>query len=79
MRDEVKTRLKTAGEVYNQAPIELRDAILEAADDGETSTEIAKAINFAYSPDYVRKLIRQHRDPRPGGRRPRPRTDHGKA
>jgi hypothetical protein len=73
VRDEVRTQLKEAAEVCREAPSTLLAAILKAADDGDTSTDIAKAINFYYSPDYVRKLIRQHRGARKGGRRPRPR------
>lgn len=69
------TQLKEAAEAFKKAPVDLRDAILKAADDGDTSVEIAQAIGFVYSPDYVRKLIRQYRGKRQGGRRPRKRTN----
>lgn len=75
MSPVIKARLRDAAEVCRRARSELLAAILEAADNGETSVEIARAIDFFYSPDYVCKLIRQHRGKRKGGRRPRPRTD----
>lgn len=68
----MKTRLREAAEAYNEAPAKLRDAILEAADKGSTDAEIAVAIDLTYSPDYIGKLIRQHRGPRKRGRRPAP-------
>lgn len=71
----MKTRLHKAAASYKAAPVELRDAILEAADDGATDAEIAVEIGLTYSPDYVGKLIRRHRGPRKRGRRPSPRDD----
>lgn len=71
----MKTRLHKAAATYNAAPVELRDAILEAADGGATDAEIAVEIGLTYSPDYVGKLIRRHRGPRKRGRRPGSRDD----
>ncbi|TYK45203.1 hypothetical protein [Actinomadura decatromicini] len=70
MEERVKTRLREAAVAYKAAPIELRDAILEAADDGATDAEIAVEIDLTYSPDYVGRLIRKYRGPRKRGRRP---------
>lgn len=66
----MKTRLREAAAAYNAAPVELRDAILEAADTGATDAEIAVEIGLTYSPDYIGRLIRKHRGPRKRGRRP---------
>lgn len=61
--------LAEAATAYNEAPKRLRDAILKAAQGGETATEIAKAIGFTYSQDYVAKIVREALGPRPRGRR----------
>lgn len=71
----MKTRLRKAASAYKAAPVELRDAILDAADQGATDAQIAMEIGLTYSPDYIGKLIRQHRGPRKRGRRPSPRDD----
>lgn len=67
----MKARLKAAAHAFEQAPKELRAAIVEAGRDGDTNVEIAQAINFAYSPDYVGRLIAKEAGPRAPGRRPR--------
>jgi hypothetical protein len=69
VEEQVRTRLRKAAAAYKAAPIELRDAILDAADGGATDAQIAVEIELTYSPDYVGKLIRQHRGPRKRGRR----------
>lgn len=69
----MKTRLREAGRAFKRAPEELRDAILEAADDDATSLEIAQECEFAYSPDYISKVIQRYRPNRKPGRRPGPR------
>lgn len=61
--------LAEAATAYLEAPKRLQAAIVKAADQGETAIEIAKAINFAYSPDYVARVIREALGPRPRGRR----------
>jgi hypothetical protein len=75
VRDEVKTRLRKAATVFKEAPVELREAILEAGRDGATNLDIAQEIDFAYSPDYIGKLISKAQGPRPPGRRPASRHD----
>lgn len=57
--------------MFEEAPKRLRAAIVEAGKRGETSLEIAKAINFAYKPDYVGKIINRAIGDRKPGRRPR--------
>lgn len=61
--------LTEAATVYNEAPKRLREAIIKAAEQGETAVEIARAIDFTYSPDYVAKIVREALGPRPRGRR----------
>lgn len=69
--------LAEAANAYNEAPKRLRDAIVKAAEtEDATATEIARAINFTYSVDYVAKIVREAGVARPRGRRPRaPRAD----
>lgn len=57
--------------MFVAAPKRLRAAIVEAGKRGETSLEIAKAINFAYNPDYIGKIINKAIGDRKPGRRPR--------
>ena len=71
----MKTRLKAAALAYQRAPVELRDAIVEAGKEGATNVEIAQEINFAYSPDYIGKLLTKAIGKRSPGRRPRPRPE----
>ena len=71
----METRLKSAALAFQRAPVELRDAIVEAGKEGATNVEIAQAINFAYSPDYVGRLISKAAGPRRPGRRPRLKDD----
>ncbi|MFI6496850.1 hypothetical protein [Nonomuraea typhae] len=64
--------LLEAADAYNEAPKRLRDAIVKAAEtENATAIEIAKAINFTYSVDYVAKIVREAGVVRPRGRRPR--------
>lgn len=71
----METRLKDAAIAFQRAPVELRDAIVEAGKEGATNVEIAQAINFAYSPDYIGRLIAKAAGPRKPGRRPKPPED----
>lgn len=57
--------------MFVEGPKRLRAAIVEAGKRGETSLEIAKAINFAYNPDYVGKIINKAIGDRRPGRRPK--------
>lgn len=71
VKDATKKRLQAAAKAYNEATPELQAAILQAGGEGETNTDIAKAIDFAYSADYIGKLISAKLGPRRPGRRPR--------
>lgn len=64
------TELEQAADAFKEAPKRLQAAIVRAAEGGETALEIAKAIDFAYSPDYVSRIIRKELGPRPRGPRP---------
>ncbi len=67
--------LADAATAYLEAPKRLQAVIVKAATQVETAIEIAKAIHFAYSPDYVAKIVREAGVARPRGRRrrnPRP-------
>lgn len=61
------TELEQAATAYKQAPRNLKAAIFKAAqtpdENGKrpTAVEIAKAIDFTYSPDYVARVIREAR------------------
>lgn len=66
----MKTELEEAATAYAEAPKRLRAAIISAGRSGETAVEIAKTINFAYSPDYVARIIREALGPRKPGRKP---------
>lgn len=61
--------LLEAAHAYNEAPKRLREAIIKAAQQGETAIDITKTINFTYSVDYVAKIVREALGPRPRGRR----------
>lgn len=66
----MKTELEEAAAMFEEAPKRLRAAIVEAGKRGETTLEIAKAINFAYKPDYVGRILREAIGNRKPGRRP---------
>lgn len=68
--------LLEAADAYNEAPKRLRDAIVKAAEkENATAIEIARAINFTYSVDYVARIVREAGVARPRGRRPRTKRD----
>ncbi|GIH69466.1 hypothetical protein Mth01_17190 [Sphaerimonospora thailandensis] len=69
MDDDVRTELEEAAAAYLNAPKKLQAAIVRAGEQGETAVEIAKTISFAYSPDYVARIIREALGPRRPGRR----------
>lgn len=54
--------LAEAAQAFEEAPKRLQAAILKAAAQGMNANKITKAIRQAYSPDYVRRLIREARD-----------------
>jgi hypothetical protein len=59
---EMETELAQAAEEYEAAPKRLQAVILKAAANGENANQITRAIRQVYSPDYVRRLIREARD-----------------
>jgi hypothetical protein len=63
MKAELRTKLEAAAKAYVDAPGNLRKAILEAASEGEKPADIARAIEYAFTYDYVARLIRQDRGP----------------
>lgn len=70
--------LVEAATAYNEAPKRLREAIVKAAEQQDaTAIEIAKAINFTYSVDYVAKIVREAGVARPRGRRKRTMPESG--
>lgn len=66
----MRTELEEAAAMFEEAPKRLRAAIVEAGKRGETTLEIAKAINFAYKPDYIGRILREEIGKRRPGRRP---------
>jgi hypothetical protein len=65
--EQTRQELAAAADAYVQAPEKLKAAILAAAAKGEKPAAIARAIGYAYTYDYVAKLIRDWK----AGRRPR--------
>lgn len=61
MSEEMKAKLAHAAHVYRQAPIDLKAAILTAYDGGKSVVEITRAIEHAYTADYVARIVREHR------------------
>lgn len=67
----METELAQAADEFEAAPKRLQAVILKAAARGENANKITRAIRQVYSPDYVRRLIRDARKegripPRPG-------------
>lgn len=58
----METKLAEAAQAYVDAPKKLQAAILEAAAAGDNANRITRAIGQVYSPDYVRRLIREARE-----------------
>lgn len=63
MDEETRAKLATAAKAYTDAPANLRAAIIEAGRNGDKPADIARAINYAFTYDYVARLIRQDRGP----------------
>jgi hypothetical protein len=57
----MKTKLAEAAKEFTEAPSRFQSVILEAAAAGDNANDITLAIGHAYSPDYVRYLIREAR------------------
>jgi hypothetical protein len=62
VKPEMETKLAEAAKAFIEAPKRFQAVILQAAADGGNANQIAKAIGHAYSPDYVRRLIREARE-----------------
>jgi hypothetical protein len=63
MDDETRAKLAVAAKAYLDAPANLRAAIIEAGRNGDKPADIARAIDYAFTYDYVARLIRQDRGP----------------
>jgi hypothetical protein len=56
--EQTRQQLAAAADAYVQAPENLKAAIIAAAAKGEKPADIARAIGYAYTYDYVAKLVR---------------------
>ena len=56
--EQTRQQLAAAADAYIQAPENLKAAIIAAAAKGEKPADIARAIGYAYTYDYVAKLVR---------------------
>ena len=57
----METELAEAANEFTQAKAKFQAIILKAAANGRNANQITLAIRHAYSPDYVRRLIREAR------------------
>ena len=64
--DETRQALADAADIYANAPDRLKATILAAARSGMTHAKIARAIHYAYTYEYVAKLVRDDRKANPG-------------
>ena len=63
MDEATRAKLFAAARAYLDAPANLRAAIIEAGRNGDKPADIARAIEYAFTYDYVARLIRQDRGP----------------
>lgn len=63
MDAETRAKLAAAAQAYRDAPVNLRAAIVEAGRNEVKPADIARAIDYAFTYDYVARLIRQDRGP----------------
>ena len=63
MDEETRAKLATAAKAYRDAPADLRAAIIESGRNGDRPADIVKAIDYAFTYDYVARLVRQDRGP----------------
>lgn len=68
----METELAEAAKEFIDAPKKFQAVILKAAAKGENANKITMAIGHAYSPDYVRRIIREARA---AGKMPPPAAD----
>lgn len=64
--EETRRALEVAADNYENGPARLQAAILAAARKGERPAAITRAIGYAYTYDFVAKLIRGDRRANPG-------------
>lgn len=64
--EATRQALRAAADEYQQAPARLKTVILEAARNGDKPADVARAIGYVYTYDYVARLIRQDRVANPG-------------
>lgn len=57
----MEQELAVAADEFEAAPKRLRQVILKAAAQGVSANKITRAIRQVYSPDYVRRIIREAR------------------
>ena len=62
---ETRRALEDAADNYAMAPSRLQAAILAAARQGDKPALIARAIGYAYTYDYVARLVRKDRRDNP--------------
>ena len=58
----METELAQAAREFLDAPRKFQEVIFKAAQAGANANQITKAIGHAYSPDYVRRLIREAKE-----------------
>ena len=63
MDDATRDKLAAAARAYLDAPANLRAAIIDAGRKGDRPADIVKAIDYAFTYDYVARLVRQDRGP----------------
>lgn len=63
---ETRAMLETAADNYVNGPERLKAAILKSARRGDKPGTIARAIAYAYTYDYVARLVREDRKANPG-------------
>src|SRR5579863_10523662 len=63
MDEETRAKLAAAAKTYMEAPANLRAAIIESGRKGDRPADIVKAIGYAFTYDYVARLVRQDRGP----------------
>jgi hypothetical protein len=63
MDEETRAKLAAAAKTYVEAPANLRAAIIESGRKGDRPADIVKAIGYAFTYDYVARLVRQDRGP----------------
>jgi len=58
----MSAKLHEAARIYREAPDNLKATILEAANEGMRPAAITRAIEHAYTADYVARLVREHKN-----------------